>query len=76
MEQSSQTARELYAELRRHPPRVRFGFGRKMALLNVDLQKAYTLPSEFSTAYETDPQQIDHVNALSALCRGLGAPVI
>lgn len=76
MEQSSQTARELYAELRRHPPRARFGFGRKMALLNVDLQKAYTLPSEFSTAYETDPQQIHHVNALSALCRDLGAPVI
>lgn len=76
MEQSSQTARELYAELRQHPPRARFGFGRKMALLNVDLQKAYTLPSEFSTACETDPQQIDHVNALSALCRGLGAPVV
>ena len=76
MEQSSKTARELYEELRRRPPRARFGFGGKVALVNVDPQKAYTLPGEFSTAYETDPDQMRHISELSALCREVGAPVV
>ena len=58
------------------PNRRRFGFGRKPALVNVDLQNAYTRPAEFVTAYETDPKQIDHVNALARLCRRHGCPVI
>ena len=73
MEQSDKTARALYLEL---PKRPRFGFGQKPAVVNVDLQKAYTLPGEYTTAYQTNPDQLHHVNQVSALARALGAPVI
>ncbi len=73
MELSDKSARQLYAELK---PRKRFGFGEKVALVNVDPQKAYTLPGEFITAYETDPLQMQHTNTLAALCRKLGSPVV
>ena len=75
MELSDKTARQLYAELQARP-RPRFGFGRKVALVNVDPQKAYTLPDEYPTAYETDPRQMEHINALATLCRARGLPVI
>ena len=55
METSNKSARELFREVQANPNRRRFGFGRKPALVNVDLQNAYTRPSEFVTAYETDP---------------------
>jgi hypothetical protein len=45
--------------VRRRPASAR----RKPAPVNVDLQNAYTRPAEFVTAYETDPRQIDYVNA-------------
>lgn len=70
---SDKSARQLYAEL---VPRKRFGIGAKVALVNVDPQKAYTLPDEFITAYETDPRQMAHINRLAGLCRGLGGPVV
>jgi maleamate amidohydrolase len=76
METSSMTAREMYEALKAKPQRARFGFGRKPALVNVDLQNAYTRPAEFVTAYETDPRQIDHVNALARLFRANRCPVI
>ncbi len=76
MESSTKTARELYEALRADPLRRRFGFGRKPALVNVDLQNAYTRPAEFATAYETDPRQIEHVNKLAILLRAQGCPVI
>jgi maleamate amidohydrolase len=76
METSSMTAREMYEALKAKPQRARFGFGRKPALVNVDLQNAYTRPAEFVTAYETDPRQIDHVNALARLFRANCCPVI
>src|SRR4029078_10693348 len=47
MERADKTARELYDALRARPPPARFAFGRKPALINVDLQYAYTRPSEF-----------------------------
>jgi nicotinamidase-related amidase len=76
METSSRTAREFYQALKSGPTHRRFGFGRKPALVNVDLQNAYTRPQEFSTAYETDPRQIEHVNALSRLFRAGNRPVV
>lgn len=76
METSNKSARELYQAVKADPNRRRFGFGRKPALVNVDLQNAYTRPAEFATAYETDPRQIDHVNALAKLCRRHHCPVI
>ncbi len=76
MELSRMTAREMYEALKAQPPRARFGFGRKPALVNVDLQNAYTRPAEFVTAYETDPRQIEHVNALARLFRLHRCPVV
>ena len=75
MEASDKTARQLYAELQATRRRM-FGFGRRAALVNVDPQKAYTLPGEFRTAYETDPDQMRHIDELAALCRDRGLPVI
>jgi maleamate amidohydrolase len=76
METSSMTARQMYEALKTKPPRARFGFGRKPALVNVDLQNAYTRPAEFVTAYETDPRQIEYVNALARLFRANRCPVV
>ena len=76
METSNKTARELYESVKAEPNRRRFGFGKKPALVNVDFQNAYTRPDEFPTAYETDPRQIEHVNALARLFRANGCPVV
>jgi maleamate amidohydrolase len=76
MELSSKTARQMYEEVKARPGRARFGFGVKPALVNVDLQKAYTSVGEFVTAYETDPRQTEYVNELAALCREHGLPVV
>ena len=76
METSDKTARQLYEEIKARPTRKRFGFGRKPALINVDLQKAYTAVGEFVTAYETNPKQMDYVNQLAAAFRAKGLPVV
>ena len=75
MEQSSKTAREMYQEIKLKPTRPRFGFGKKPILINIDLQKAYTVVGEFATAYETDPKQLDYVNELADLFREKRLPV-
>ena len=76
MEQSSKTARQLFEEIKAKPTRKRFGFGSRPALINIDLQKAYTCVGEFVTAYETDPKQLDYVNQLVRLCREKRCPVV
>ena len=76
MQTSDKTARQLFAEVKANPTRKRFGFGRTPALINVDLQNAYTRVGEFATAYETDPRQLEHVNALAAEFRARGFPVV
>ena len=76
MELSNKSARELYQIVKADPKRRRFGFGRRPALVNVDLQNAYTRPAEFVTAYETDPRQLEHVNALARLFRAGKCPVV
>ena len=76
MIEEAKTARQLYAAFKAAPTRRRFGFGRRAALINIDLQCAYTQPDVYSTAYETDPRQIEHVNALAAAFRARRWPVI
>ncbi len=76
MQTSDKTARQLFAEFKANPTRKRFGFGRVPALINVDPQKAYTCVGEFATAYETDPRQMEHINALAAAFRAKGFPVV
>jgi nicotinamidase-related amidase len=70
------TARQLYEAVKANPVRAKFGFGEKLAVVNVDFQNAYTRIDEFKTAYETDPRQIEHTNTISALARSKGMPVI
>jgi nicotinamidase-related amidase len=71
------TARDIFEEVRANPARARFGFGEKLAIVNVDFQQAYTRPDLFpKSAYVTDPDQIAHTNRISALARAKGMPVI
>jgi maleamate amidohydrolase len=58
------------------PTRRRFGFGRRAALVNIDVQCAYTQPATYVTAYETDPLQIAHMNALAKAVRARSWPVV
>ncbi len=76
METSNLTARQYWAQVKANPARAKFGFGSKAALINIDLQRAYTDMSTFRTAYQTDPRQIEHINALADLMRQRGWPVI
>lgn len=76
METSDLTAREYWAQVKANRNRARFGFGKRPAIINIDVQRAYTDMDAFKTAYETDPRQIEYINTLSALCRERGLPVI
>ena len=76
MELSDKSSRQLFAEHQQTNTRKRFGFGRRPALINVDLQKAYTCVGEFITAYDTDPGQMDYVNQLATEFRTRGFPVV
>jgi maleamate amidohydrolase len=67
------SARQIFERVRASPARARFGFGSRLAIVNVDFQQAYTRPDLFPvSAYVTDPDQITHVNRISAA----GMPVI
>lgn len=72
----NKTARQIFEETIAKPNRAKFGFGKKLAIVNVDFQCAYTRIDEFATAYETDPRQIEYTNTISNLARAKGMPVI
>ncbi|MEO0981052.1 MAG: isochorismatase family protein [Pseudomonadota bacterium] len=74
---SDKTARQIFEEVRANPARARFGFGDKIAIVNVDPQKSYTRPDLFpKTGYITDPRQIEHINEISKRARAKGLPVV
>ena len=76
MVSDGKTARQLFDEVMANPARSKFGFGDRLAVVNVDFQNAYTRIDEFKTAYETDPRQIEYVNVISRLARAKRMPVI
>lgn len=76
MESSNLTSRQYWEQIKAVPGRARFGFGRKAAIINIDLQRAYTDTKTFKTAYETDPKQLDYVNEISGLARSKNLPVV
>jgi nicotinamidase-related amidase len=76
MELSNKTAREIYLDVKSNPTRAKFGFGKKAAIVNIDLQNAYTNVAEFKTAYETDPKQLIYINEINQLARAKNWPVI
>ena len=70
------TARQIFEALHANPNRKKFGFGARLAIVNVDPQKSYTRPDLFKTAYITDPKQMDYTREISNLARSKGLPVI
>ncbi len=76
MERSDLTPRQWWEKIKADPGRARFGFGERPAIINVDLQRAYTDIDRFRTAYRTHPEQLAFINELSALVRALGGPVV
>ncbi len=76
MIRDDRTARQIFEEMMANPTRKKFGFGARAAVVNIDIQNAYTRIDEFATAYETDPKQIDYINTLSHTARKRGWPVI
>jgi maleamate amidohydrolase len=70
------TAKQIFDDVMANPARARFGFGQKLAIINVDFQNAYTRIDRYKTAYETDPRQIEYVNRISALARAAAMPVV
>ena len=76
MVSDGKTARQIFEEVMANPARNKFGFGEKLAIVNVDFQQAYTRTDMFKTAYETDPRQIEYANTISRLAREKGMPVI
>lgn len=76
MIREDKTARQIFEEVMANPARSKFGFGQKLAVVNIDFQNAYTRIDRYKTAYETDPRQIEYVNTISALARKKGMPVI
>lgn len=76
MVRDDRTARELFEEVMANPARRKFGFGERLAIVNVDFQRAYTDIDTFKTAYETDPRQIEYVNTISRLARERDMPVV
>ncbi|MEM9839261.1 MAG: isochorismatase family protein [Pseudomonadota bacterium] len=74
---SDKTAREIFNDMMANPARAKFGFGEKLAIVNVDPQKAYTRPDLFpKTAYITDPDQMTHISGISDAARARGLPVV
>lgn len=76
MIRSDKTAREIFEDIRANPARARFGFGERVAIVNVDPQKSYTRPDLYKTAYVTDPRQMEHIDRISRKARDKGLPVI
>ena len=76
MQKSDLTPRQYWEQVKANPNRARFGFGSKAALINIDLQRAYTDLDHFATAYQTDPSQLEYINELASLARAAGMPVI
>ncbi len=74
---SSKTAREIFEGVCANTARAKFGFGDRIAIVNVDPQKGYTRPDLFpNTAYITDPKQMEYINQISNMARNKGLPVI
>lgn len=76
MQTSDLTPRQYWDQVKSNAHRAKFGWGQKPALINIDLQRAYTDIDAFPTAYETDPKQLDYINQLSDAMRAIQAPVI
>ena len=62
MELSDLTARQYWEQVKANPNRAKFGFGDKAAIIDIDLQRAYTDIDSCRTDYQMGPGQIDYIN--------------
>ena len=77
MQLGNETARQLYERIKGGKSALGyFGMGQRPAMVNVDLQKAYTCPAEFRTGYDGDPRQFEYINKIAQKLRDLQLPVI
>ena len=76
MVSDGRTAKEIFDEVMADTGRPRFGFGNRLAIINIDFQNCFTRIDDYKTAFESDPAQIEHVNLISHLARSKGMPVI
>ena len=76
MVEDGRTARAIFEDTMANPARAKFGFGERLAVVNVDVQQAYSRTDLYKTAYQTDPRQIEHINMASRLARAAGMPVV
>lgn len=76
MVEDGRTARAIFDDVMANPARAKFGFGTRLAIVNVDFQNAYTRIDRYKTAYETDPRQIEYANRISGFARGRDMPVV
>lgn len=47
--------KNIFNEIMANPPRVKFGYCKKLAIIDVDPQIAYTQVSRFKPIYDTNP---------------------
>ena len=76
MVSDGKTARQIFEAVMANPARRKFGFGSRLAVVNVDFQCAYTAIDSYATAYENDPRQIEYTNTISRMARDRGMPVV
>lgn len=76
MQPTDKTSKQIFFDYRANPRVPERGFGEKIALINVDLQRRYTDTETFSSAYAGHPRQFEAVNALADAVRVLGGPVV
>lgn len=55
IETSNLTTREYWKQVMARPNRAKFRFGRRPALVNIDVQHAYADLGAFQTTYQADP---------------------
>ena len=55
MNDDGRTARQMFDDVMANPARARFGFGTRVAIVNVDLQNAYTRIDEFTDGLRDRP---------------------
>ncbi len=76
MKRTDLTAKAIYEAWKANPTLPAFGFGVRVCLLNVDLQRRYTDTETFATAYEGDSNQLQFVNAIARAVRDMAMPVV
>ncbi|SFC62582.1 isochorismatase family protein [Tropicimonas isoalkanivorans] len=76
MQPTDKTSKQIFFEYKANPRVPERGLGKRIALINVDLQRRYTDTETFPTAYAGHPRQFEATNALARAVRDLGGPVV